>query len=128
MMRLNFRNSLYFIAAGAIGAVLLIYDWIRITISLNDPVLNGIRDIFSIFAFIFLYAAINAVRSKKQSRPLETLRKLVGYAFFAAAIILMWEFFSNRRGAVVDRSCRKISCSFSRPLSLRLLSLRSSFS
>lgn len=76
-------------AAGSIAAILLVYDWIRISINLEDPVLNGFRSLFTVAAFAFLYAAMRVFRTKKTARPLETLRKLVAYGFFAAAIISM---------------------------------------
>lgn len=86
-MRINFRNSLYFVAAGSIATILLIYDWIRISINLEDPVLNGFRSLFTIAAFVFLFAAIRLFRTKKSAKPLEILRRLVAYGFFTAAII-----------------------------------------
>lgn len=99
-MRINFRNSLYLISAGAIAVVLLVYDWIRIAINLNDPVLNTIRDLFSIAAFVFLYAAVKSWRDKKQLKPLESLRRLVGYGFFSAAIISTWGIMLENKGNV----------------------------
>ncbi|HUI29967.1 MAG TPA: SpoIIE family protein phosphatase [Candidatus Acidoferrales bacterium] len=99
-MRINFRNSLYLISAGAIAVVLLIYDWIRITISLEDPVLNTLRDLFSIIAFVFLYAVVNSWRDKKQLKPLESLRRLVAYGFFSAAIISTWGIILENKGNV----------------------------
>ncbi len=99
-MRINFRNSLYLISAGAIAVVLLVYDWIRITINLDDPVLNTFRDLFSIVAFVFLYAAINSWRNKKQLKPLESLRRLVGYGFLTAAIISTWGIILENKGTV----------------------------
>ncbi len=98
-MRISIRNSLYVVSAGAIAVLLLIYDWIRITINLEDPVLNGLRNFFSIVAFVFLFAAIISFRSRKQSRPLEILRKLVAYAFFAAAIISTWGVILENKGS-----------------------------
>ncbi len=89
-MRISIRNSLYFISAGTIAVLLLVYDWIRITINLEDPVLNGLRNAFSVVAFVMLFAAMNSLRSRKQSRPLEILRKLVAYGFFTAAVISTW--------------------------------------
>jgi serine phosphatase RsbU (regulator of sigma subunit) len=97
-MRINLRNSLYFVSAGAIAVVLFVYDWIRIAISLEDPVLNAIRDMFSIIIFVFLYAAIISFREKKQAKPLETLRKLVAYGFFSAAIISTWGIILENKG------------------------------
>lgn len=88
-MRINFRNSLYFVAAGSIAALLLVYDWIRISINLEDPVLNGFRSLFTVAAFVFLYAAMRMFRTKKSAKPLETLRRLLAYSFFSAAIISM---------------------------------------
>lgn len=102
-MRINFKNSLYLISSGAIALVLLVYDWIRITISLNDPVLNSIRDMFSIIAFVFLYATVNSWRDKKQLKPLESLRKLLAYGFFCAAIISTWGVILEKRGDVSGR-------------------------
>ena len=99
-MRISLRNSLYFVSAGAIGLVLFVYDWIRIAINLEDPVLNTIRDLFSILAFVFLYAAIISFREKKQAKPLETLRKLVAYGFFSAAIISTWGIILENKGNV----------------------------
>lgn len=89
-MRINFRNSLYFVAAGSIATVLLVFDWIRISIGLEDPVLNGFRSLFTVASFFFLYAAIRIFRTKKSAKPLEILRRLVGYGFFSAAIISTW--------------------------------------
>jgi sigma-B regulation protein RsbU (phosphoserine phosphatase) len=99
-MRINFKNSLYLISSGAIALILLIYDWIRITIELDDPVLNSARDLFSIIAFVFLYAAINSWRDKKHLKPLESLRKLVAYGFFCAAIISTWGIILENQGNV----------------------------
>jgi serine phosphatase RsbU (regulator of sigma subunit)/cytochrome b561 len=99
-MRINFRNSLYLVSAGAIAVVLLVYDWIRITINLDDPVLNTLRDLFSIVAFVFLYAAINSWWDKKQLKPLESLRRLVGYGFFSLAIISTWGVILQNKGNV----------------------------
>ncbi len=98
-MRLNFRNSLYFVAAGSIATLLLVYDWIRISINLEDPVLNGFRSLFTIAAFAFLYAAMRIFRTKKSAKPLEILRKLVAYGFFSAAIISTWGIMLENRGA-----------------------------
>ncbi len=89
---------MYLVSAGAIGTLLLAYDWIRITINLEDPVLNGLRNLFSVVAFFFLFAAVVSFRSKKQSRPLETLRKLVGYGFITAAIISTWGIVLENKG------------------------------
>ncbi len=86
-MRINFRNSLYFVAAGVIAALLLVFDWIRISINLEDPVLNGFRSLLTVAAFVFLYAALRAFRTKKSAKPLETLRKLLAFSFFSAAIV-----------------------------------------
>ncbi len=97
-MRINFRNSLYLVFAGAIAVILVIYDWIRITINLDDPVLNTIRDLFSIVAFVFLYAALNSWRERKQLKPLESLRRLVAYGFFSAAIISTWGIMLENKG------------------------------
>jgi len=97
-MRINFRNSLYLISSGAVALILLVYDWVRVTINLDDPVLNSIRDLFSIIAFVFLYAAINSWRDKKQLKPLEYLRKLVAYGFFCAAIISTWGIILENKG------------------------------
>lgn len=99
-MQINFRNSLYLVSAGAIAVVLLVYDWIRITINLDDPVLNLIRNLFSIVAFVFLYAAINSWRDKKQLKPLESLRRLVGYGFFSLAIISTWGIILQNKGNI----------------------------
>ncbi len=99
-MRINFRNSLYLISAGAIAVVLLVYDWIRIAINLNDPVLNTIRDLFSIVAFVLLYAAVKLWRDRKQLKPLESLRRLVAYGFFSAAIISTWGIMLENKGNV----------------------------
>ncbi len=97
-MRISLRNSLYFLAAGAIAAVLFVYDWIRIAINLEDPVLNTLRDLFSIVAFVFFYVAIYSFREKKQRKPLEILRKLVAYGFFSAAIISTWGIILENKG------------------------------
>ncbi|MGO9481243.1 MAG: GAF domain-containing SpoIIE family protein phosphatase [Candidatus Kryptoniota bacterium] len=97
-MRISLKNSLYFVAAGTIGLVLFAYDWIRIAINLEDPVLNTIRDLFSILAFVFLYAAIVSFREKKQAKPLETLRKLLAYGFFSAALISTWGIILENKG------------------------------
>ncbi len=97
-MRINFRNSLYFVAAGSIAALLLVYDWIRISINLEDPVLNGFRSLFTIAAFVFLYAAMKIFRNKKSAKPLETLRRLVAYGFFSAAIISTWGVILESKG------------------------------
>lgn len=97
-MRISFRNSLYFLAAGAIAALLFVYDWIRITINLEDPILNTLRDLFSIVAFVLFYAAIRSFRDKKQLKPLEILRKLVAYGFFSAAIISTWGIILENKG------------------------------
>jgi phosphoserine phosphatase RsbU/P len=98
-MRLNFRNSLYFVAAGSIATLLLVFDWIRISISLEDPVLNGFRSLFTIAAFVFLYAAMRIFRNKKSSKPLEILRKLVAFGFFSAAIISTWGIILENKGS-----------------------------
>ncbi|MCL4540107.1 MAG: SpoIIE family protein phosphatase [Bacteroidetes bacterium] len=96
---MSIRNSLYFISAGTIAILLLIYDWIRITIDLEDPILNGLRNILTVVAFVLLFAAISSMRSRKQSRPLEILRRLVAYGFFAAALISTWGvFLENKEG------------------------------
>lgn len=102
-MRINFKNSLYLISSGAVALILLVYDWVRVTINLDDPVLNSIRDLFSIIAFVFLYAAINSWRDKKQLKPLESLRKLVAYGFFCAAIISTWGIILENRGNISGR-------------------------
>ncbi|HQT90630.1 MAG TPA: SpoIIE family protein phosphatase [Candidatus Kryptobacter bacterium] len=98
-MRLNFRNSLYFVAAGSIATVLLVFDWIRISINLEDPVLNGFRNLFTVAAFIFLYAAMGLFRNKKSPKPLEILRRLVAYGFFSAAIISTWGIILESKGS-----------------------------
>ncbi len=98
-MRLNFRNSLFFVAAGSIATFLLVYDWIRISINLEDPVLNGFRSLFTIAAFVFLYAGTKLIRSKKPAKPLEILRKLVAYGFFSAAIISTWGIILESKGS-----------------------------
>ncbi|MCL4539860.1 MAG: SpoIIE family protein phosphatase [Bacteroidetes bacterium] len=99
-MRISIRNSLYFVSAGTIAILLLIYDWIRITINLEDPILNGLRNLFTIVAFVLLFVAMNSLRSRKQSRPLEILRRLVAYGFFTAAIISTWGvLLENKDGA-----------------------------
>ena len=89
-MRINLKNSLYLVSAGAIAVILFAFDWIRIAISLEDPVLNAIRAVFSILPFVFLYVAIISFRDKKQLKPLEALRKLVAYGFFTVALISTW--------------------------------------
>ena len=98
-MRISLRNSLYFVAAGSIAAALLVFDWIRISIGLEDPVLNSIRSLFTIGSFFFLYAALRNFRTKTSAKPLEILRKLVGYGFFSAAIISAW-------GILLEVKCR----------------------
>jgi sigma-B regulation protein RsbU (phosphoserine phosphatase) len=99
-MRINFRNSLYLISAGAVAVLLLVYDWIRISINLEDPVLNTLRDLFSIAAFVLLYAAMRSWRYRKQIKPLESLRRLVAFGFFSAAIISTWGIILENTGSV----------------------------
>ncbi len=102
-MRLNFRNSLYLTTAGLIAAVLLVFDWIRVSIGLEDPVLNGFHSLFTVVAFALLYAAVRLFRNKKSAKPLEILRKLVAYGFFATALISTWGIFLSQKGEGTDK-------------------------
>lgn len=97
-MRINLKNSLYLVAAGTLALVLLVYDWIRVTINLDAPVLNTLRNLFSVVIFVFVYAALSSIKSRKQLGPLEILRRLVGYGFITAAVISTWGIFLEERG------------------------------
>jgi sigma-B regulation protein RsbU (phosphoserine phosphatase) len=103
-MRINLKNSLYFISCGSIAFVLLVYDWIRISINLDDPVLNVIRDLFSIIVLVLLYAAmVSFFNFRKHKKPLEILRQLIAYGFFSAAIISTWGIILENKGNVAGK-------------------------
>ncbi len=86
-MRISFRNSLYFTLAGGIAVLLLVYDWIRVAVNLNSAFLTGLNDLLSIAMFALFYWTFRSFLSRKLHGPLETLRKLVGFAFFTAALL-----------------------------------------
>ena len=107
-MRINLKNSLYFVGAGTLALMLLIYDWIRVTIDLEDPFLGTIRNLFSVVVLVFLYAVLSSIRSKKQLTPLVILKRLLGYGFIAAAAISIWGIFlegkANTTGEFVPKN------------------------
>ena len=97
-MKISLRNSLYFVSAGEIAIVLFVYDWIRIAIGLEDPVLNAIRDLFSIIAFVFLYAAIISFRDKKQAKASRNFAQGYCVRIFLVAIISTWGIILENKG------------------------------
>lgn len=86
-MKINLKNSLYLASAAVLVLLLLLYDVVRITIHLDEPNLTFFRYLLSVFAYLFLYVAVDSFWPRKQKGAMVTLRSIVGLAFILIAII-----------------------------------------